>query len=56
MLKLRCSKHPRYNGKHSPRASCQRCYEIWRIRNEALRGLVRLEVVESKGESNGVAQ
>jgi len=46
MLKLRCSKHPRYKGEKSPRASCSPCIELYRLRLHAL--AMRLEVVGSK--------
>ena len=26
---LRCAKHPRYQGKRRPRASCEECHYIW---------------------------
>lgn len=33
MLKIACVKHPRYNGKKSPRASCEGCLVVWYTRS-----------------------
>jgi hypothetical protein len=32
--RLRCQRHPRYNGRTSPKASCLSCMTIWRVRRE----------------------
>jgi hypothetical protein len=32
--KLKCAKHPHYNGRASPKASCLSCMTIWRLRRE----------------------
>lgn len=45
MLHIRCAKHPRYNGRQSPRAGCWTCIALWEIRLKALKGHV--EIVES---------
>ena len=44
MLKIRCPKHPRYNGLISPRASCEPCMKLYRIRLECL--VNRIEIVD----------
>lgn len=33
MLTIYCAKHPRYNGRLMPRASCEPCKVLWEIRN-----------------------
>lgn len=43
MLKLKCTKHPRYNGQRSPKASCDACRFIQRVFFDA--GINRVEVV-----------
>jgi len=35
MLKVKCEKHSRYSGLRPPRASCQPCMEIWKMREQA---------------------
>ena len=32
--KLKCAKHPRFNGRTLYRASCYPCQVIWRVRRE----------------------
>jgi len=46
MVKVRCSTHKRYDGVRSPRASCDRCIELYRIRLTAI--AARLEIVGAK--------
>lgn len=43
MLTLRCRKHPRYNGKESPRASCLQCLFIYHARRDAQLNHVQTE-------------
>jgi len=49
MLKIKCPRHPRYNGKLSPRASCPFCLAIHTLRLRAITD--RLIVVESPKEA-----
>jgi hypothetical protein len=46
MLRLKCKRHPRYDGERSPRASCDYCLELYRIRCQAV--MSRLVIVTSK--------
>lgn len=46
MLRLKCLRHPRFDGRGSPRASCHQCIEIRNIRYAAL--AARLEVSPSE--------
>ena len=46
MLKLRCSKHPRYGGKREPRRPCGICDRLYAVRLNSLADRI-LEVVES---------
>lgn len=55
-LKLRCAKHPRYNGKKAPPASCEPCQYLYFTRVKALENhcqvvetVVRLERVTHNG-------
>jgi len=32
--RLKCERHPRYNGRASPKASCVFCMTIWRLRRQ----------------------
>jgi len=43
MLTLKCPRHPRYNGKESPRASCQQCLFIYHARRDAAINRVQTE-------------
>lgn len=45
MLKLKCTRHPRYNGQSSPRASCEQCVTLHTLRLMALNR--RLTIVET---------
>jgi hypothetical protein len=36
MLKIKCPKHPKYNGSRSPHASCEACQAIWKARQDCL--------------------
>lgn len=38
MLRLKCPKHPKYDGLQSPRASCQICISLWNLRFKAVLG------------------
>lgn len=41
-LTIKCPKHPKYNGRSSPLASCPQCQALSTIRTDAL--MERLEV------------
>ena len=49
MLKLKCTKHPRYNGTKSPKASCYQCIEIQKLRYTAQ--VAHITVVDPKGSN-----
>jgi hypothetical protein len=42
MLKLKCNRHPKYSGNKSPRASCEACVALYRIRLDAIRDRVQV--------------
>jgi hypothetical protein len=46
MLRVQCKKHPRYTGERSPRASCEQCLTLHKLRLAAIED--RLTIVGAK--------